>query len=157
MVEQMPGGMLVLPLGSAARVHDDWLRYRQSILEVRFLSDAKIRKLWKAGYTPADVAADRHHELFPSLARRQIVEKQKLRRQAALERAKAGEAVRGMRRGRTMNKAGIDLRVARAVRDELQAICGWHRLEPEALAYARGMLERVKERIAAIEAERKKK
>ena len=43
----------------------DYARWRGAVLQVRDLPEYKLRKLWKANFSPKDIEQDKHWALYP--------------------------------------------------------------------------------------------
>jgi len=115
MVEQMPDMFLTTRLGDTSRDYAEW---RAKVLDVRLLPEYKLKKLWKLNFTPQDIAADRHWEVFPPDRHLRI---KKVR----------GIQVDGSRRGRAISQKKKDWIYARALRDAADGLLLYHALSPE--------------------------
>jgi hypothetical protein len=111
-------------LGDTSR---DYARWKSDVLVIRHLPEYKLRKLWKMNFSVADIAADKHYEVYPTM------------RRAKEKAARKEKEAPGMRekRGRGMSDAAIDLAYAEAVRDAAERLLYYNRLEPAQLRRVR--------------------
>jgi hypothetical protein len=104
----------------------DYARWRAEVLAVRDMSESRLRKLWKANFSPADIAADKHWAMFPPNPpnRKHI----------------APGTPQEAKQGRTIGDKKINWIYARALQQAAQSILAFYRLEPAALERTRKQL-----------------
>src|ERR1017187_956340 len=97
---------MVLPtkLGDTTNDYQIW---KAAVAKIRDLPEYKLRKLWKKNFSPADIAADKHWEVFP-------VKDPVVRQEAHMAKRQAREG----RRGPSLNLLSIQILFAEALRPE---------------------------------------
>jgi len=134
-LEHMHGSM-PSRMGDTSKDYGLW---RNEVWKVRELPEYKMKKLWRLNYTPADIAADKHWEVYPPTGNTR----------KAIEREMAQSA----RRGARLTNHGIDRKYASALRHECERMLRVYRMDPEEVARLRKELAQFK----ALEISLKKK
>ena len=134
-LEHMHGSM-PSRMGDTSKDYGLW---RNAVWKVRELPEYKMRKLWKLNYSPADIEADKHWEVFPPGGR--------------VKKLAEAEMRQSERRGARLTNHGIDRKYASALRHEAERMLRVYRMDPEEVARLRADVEKFK----ALEISLKKK
>lgn len=107
----------------------DYARWRAEVLQIREISEYKLRKLWKLNFSPKDIEQDKHWAIYPP--NRPV--KRRVAPQMTSERGKALSVKK---------KQWI---YARALYQAAESILQFYRLDTATLAETRKELEGFKE------------
>lgn len=111
----------------------DYARWKAAVAAVRDLPEYKLRKLWKANFSPADIAADKHWALYPPQ-----------RISSKLLRART-EPTSKLERGRNIGAKRKAWLYSMALRNVAQAILTGHSLDAKMRAETEKELARFEE------------
>lgn len=134
-MEHMHGSM-PSRMGDTSKDYGLW---RNAVWKVRELPEYKMKKLWRLGYSPADIEADKHWAVYPP--------------DKATKKRIEAELAQSARRGARLTNHGIDRKYASALRTEAERMLRVYRMDPEEVARLRADVEKFK----ALEISLKKK
>ena len=107
-----PHGFMASRLGDTSRDYEEW---KWHVAKVRELPEYKLRKLWKMNFSPKDIAADKHWEVYPPVG----VRRKKV----------APGTPQETKRGRTLGAKKKNWIYARALKEAAQGILDFYRLD----------------------------
>lgn len=99
----------------------EYQRWRREVLAIRDMAEYRLKRLWRLNFSPADIAADKHWEIYPP---------------PKPARAKPGIAI-GEGRGRGVSERSVHLRYAQALLREARGLLQYSRMEPRVLERVR--------------------
>jgi hypothetical protein len=106
-------------------------QWSAEVLKIRDMAQYKLFKLWKLNFTPADIAANKHHVIYPP--------DRATRRRTALGRTEE------QKRGKKLSAKKKQWLYARALRDMAEAVLAFHSMEQAMIDETRKELEGFKE------------
>ena len=101
----------------------DYARWRAEVLAIRDLPEYKLRKLWKANYSPKDIAQNKHWAMYPP--------------QGQTRKRLAPGTSQEAKRGRTLGDKKKTWIYAKALHEAAEFILTFYRLEPAMLEQTR--------------------
>ena len=110
---------IVVPPGNdfTSKTFHEW---KSAVLAHTDMAEHRLRRLYRLGFTPADIKADKHHAVFPPPVDRRI-------------RKVAGISPDQIR-GKNLGEKKINWMYASALRDVAQAILKYHSLDAKTRA-----------------------
>ena len=120
---------IFMPEDSQDFTSKSYYQWRVEVLRNTDMAEYRLRKLYRLGFTPQDIARDRHHEVFPP---------PKLRVKRVAPHSKAT-------RGRTLGAKRKAWIYAKVLHEAAESILLFYRLEPAMLAEVRADAARFKE------------
>lgn len=106
---------------------EDYARWRAEVLAIRDMPEYKLKKLWKANFSPKDIAANRHWEMFPP--------------PQPIKKRIAPGIRQEDKRGRRISEKKKAWVYARALKQAAEALLAFYRMESAMLAETRKEME----------------
>lgn len=107
----------------------DYVRWRAEVLQIRDMSESKLRKLWKLNFSLKDIAQDKHWAIYPP--------NRPVKRRVAPKMTSE--------RGRTLSAKKKQWIYARALYQAAESILQFYRLDTAMLVETRKELEGFRE------------